>query len=241
MKYIFVTGDKGGVGKSILARLLADFFISLEIPISMYDCDTRNAHLYRFYNSESNLVERINLSMSDEADAFIDKLIDLNQPVLVDLPAGGNGLVETIEKEVGFFDSFVDAGIEVTLVSVMSRSKDSINSLNLLHKLADGRANFVAVKNGYFGEPKTFERFDNSKTRGRLLEGGGKIIWTPGLADSVIDSIDAKNLSFYQCVSTDSSLTNSARRRVKKFLEAGFEAFESVRDFLGIDNVEVAA
>ena len=49
-RMIGVTSDKGGNGKSTVSRMIADLAIQKEIPTLAFDCDKRNAQLYRYYN-----------------------------------------------------------------------------------------------------------------------------------------------------------------------------------------------
>ena len=242
MRLIFSTGDKGGVGKSVVARMIADYFCEQKYPVNMYDCDKRNSLLQRFYDP-INSVRRVNLLESNEADKWIDEVVESGQDALIDLPAGGNEFLEKMDEELHLFELFAEQEIDVTLVSVINRSKDSINALKRLIELAGNMADYVVVKNGYYGKEADFERFDNSKTRVKFLDLGGKVIYFPSLADAVFDQIEAKNLAFYQCVGADSPLTISARRRVHYFRQAAITAFESLGDRLCVStkDVEVAA
>ena len=45
----FVGGEKGGVGKSVVARLLAQLFIDRGLAFAALDGDRSNAALLRYY------------------------------------------------------------------------------------------------------------------------------------------------------------------------------------------------
>ena len=45
----FIGGEKGGVGKSLMARLLAQYFIDHGQPFLAFDCDKTHGALMRFY------------------------------------------------------------------------------------------------------------------------------------------------------------------------------------------------
>ena len=45
----FIGGEKGGVGKSVVARVLAQFMIDHDIPFMAFDTDRSHGSLLRFY------------------------------------------------------------------------------------------------------------------------------------------------------------------------------------------------
>ena len=45
-----IGGEKGGVGKSVMARLLAQYMIDHEIPFIGFDTDRSHGNLLRFYS-----------------------------------------------------------------------------------------------------------------------------------------------------------------------------------------------
>ena len=45
-----IGGEKGGVGKSVVARLLAQYMIDHEIPFTGFDTDRSHGSLLRFYS-----------------------------------------------------------------------------------------------------------------------------------------------------------------------------------------------
>ena len=45
----FIGGEKGGVGKSVVARLLAQYFIDKQLPFVGFDTDRSHTSFTRFY------------------------------------------------------------------------------------------------------------------------------------------------------------------------------------------------
>ncbi len=45
----FIGGEKGGVGKSVVARILAQYFIDRQMPFLGFDTDKSHGSLLRFY------------------------------------------------------------------------------------------------------------------------------------------------------------------------------------------------
>lgn len=88
---VFVTlGGKGGVGKSIVAVLLADHFARAERPFGAYDCDEENrGKSAAFGNSHPDAVA-VNLRSVEDCDRLL--VTAAEWPVsVVDLPANASG------------------------------------------------------------------------------------------------------------------------------------------------------
>mgnify|MGYP000270058213 CR=1 FL=1 len=79
-----VGGEKGGVGKSTVARLLAQEFIDREHSFVALDGDQSHGDLLRFY---ADYTTPLNLRDNASADAILLSAIDTDRAVLVDLPA----------------------------------------------------------------------------------------------------------------------------------------------------------
>jgi hypothetical protein len=237
-----VTSDKGGNGKSTISRTIADIAIKRKIPTLAFDCDKRNAQLYRYYNKPFSSafnsgagVVRLDISAKGGADRLINSLdSESTQIILIDFPAGGGELFERIEKEVQLFDLLEEVGCKLTMVSVLSRVKDSINSLRTLVEYCADQADHVVVKNGFFGEPEKFSRFDGSKTREIVEKKGGVIINFPDLFDDTYDFLDENDLTFSDALKPESGLTMADRRRVKVFLDSAEEEFLKAGHLLGL-------
>jgi len=240
---IVVTSDKGGCGKSTVSRTIADMVVRRNLPTLSFDCDKRNAQLHRYYHQafsstfNSDLgVTRLDLSAKGGADKLINSFdSEETQIILIDLPAGGGELFEHLEKEVKLFDLLDEIECQMTMVSVLSRVKDSVMSLRTLIDYCGDRVNHVVVKNGYWGTPEKFSRFDNSKTKGLVLQKGGIIVNFPELYDDTYDLLDDKDMTFSDAIKPASGLMLADRRRVKVFLDEAETELLKAAQFLGLD------
>ena len=52
----FIGGEKGGVGKSVVARVLAQYFIDSQQPFTGFDTDRSHTTFTRFYQSYASPV-----------------------------------------------------------------------------------------------------------------------------------------------------------------------------------------
>jgi cellulose biosynthesis protein BcsQ len=82
-KIHFIGGEKGGVGKSLMARVLAQYFIDRELPFIGFDTDRSHGALMRFYSGYASpvIVDRY-----EALDAIMEAAVeDPDRRILVDL------------------------------------------------------------------------------------------------------------------------------------------------------------
>jgi hypothetical protein len=234
-RLILITGDKGGTGKSTFGRGLLDTLQHRQIDCSAYDSDKRNSQLYRHYNDAGAGVKQIDITAKGGGDVLIDEMDQRKAAVmLVDLPAGAGEHLEKFEQEMGFIAAAAEMGYGVTVVSVLSRVKDSVNALRLALDFTGNAVQHVAVKNLYFGEESRFVLFDESKVKQRLLESGGKVLKMDDLLDDTYGLIDQGNLMFRFAAGEESPLTRSHRARVYQWLKRFEAEVEQVGGILGM-------
>ena len=81
----FIGGEKGGVGKSLTARVLAQYFIDKSIPFIGFDTDRSHGALIRFY---ADYASPVVMDHYEALDVIVEAATE--QPerrVLVDLAA----------------------------------------------------------------------------------------------------------------------------------------------------------
>ena len=100
-KVHFVGGDKGGVGKSVVARLLAQWCIDRQLAFIAVDADASHGALLRHYGANTRAVD---LSRLEAADEIMTLAIDEDRRVVVDLPAQGDRAVAAWISEAGILD-----------------------------------------------------------------------------------------------------------------------------------------
>src|SRR5277367_5770944 len=80
-----IGGDKGGVGKSMVARLLAQYFIDHSIAFTGFDADRTNGALLRFYGSYASAVQ---VDQYESLDTIVEAATSHPEHrILVDLAA----------------------------------------------------------------------------------------------------------------------------------------------------------
>jgi hypothetical protein len=188
----FIGGEKGGVGKSVLSRILAQYHIDRGLPFQAFDTDRSHGAMLRFYGDYSHPIA---LDEFSSADQLVEAAIEQHQDVLVDLAAQTSLPLFKWMDENDLLGLAADEGIGVVLWHVLDDGADSIRLLDrLLERHAQG-ASFVVVKN--LGRGKDFSRFENAPARGTAESLGVPVIELPELHAPTMRKVDYGNLSFW--------------------------------------------
>ena len=83
-------GGKGGVGKTILATLFADYFTSNSIPFTAYDCDMENMGKAASFSNAYPAALKSNLRSVSDCDKLLSSAGE-SSITLIDLPANSSG------------------------------------------------------------------------------------------------------------------------------------------------------
>ena len=192
-KIHFIGGEKGGVGKSLVARLLAQYFIDHEWPFIGFDTDRSHGALLRFYSGYASpvLVDRY-----EALDHVIESVVE--QPgrrVLVDLAAQTHDPLVRWMDESGVLDMADLSGITLQYWHVMDSGRDSVDLLQRLLDRFGQRLHYVLVCNELRGDD--FSMLERSGQLDRAMGLGAKVVRVRRLHDAVIQKIDARNASFW--------------------------------------------
>ena len=123
----FIGGEKGGVGKSLVARLMAQYLIDRQQPFLGFDSDRSNGALLRFYADYASPVVIDDYSSLDKVvEAAID---DPQRRIIVDLAAQTHRPLVRWMEESGMLELAREAGITVRYWHVMDSGRDSVNLL----------------------------------------------------------------------------------------------------------------
>lgn len=218
-RIVFVHGDKGGVGKSVFSRELLDRYIRLNLAVDAYDSDKRNPDLSRFYDRKVS-VTQIDLSSKTAFDILFDKIATGQNRALVDLAAGaGDALKMLVDGDIQLAGALKELGARLTLVYVLSRSRSSLAALRQALSDFEGiPADWIVVRNSYFGEQEKFSRYANSNSREIARSRGAIELDMPELLDDLYDELDQASVPF--CEAADSEkLSFTNKRRIRAWLE----------------------
>lgn len=213
-----IGGEKGGVGKSFVARLLAQHFIDHQIPFIGFDTDRSHSTLTRFYNG---FASPIVIDRYEQLDTIIESAVDVPaRRVMVDLAAQTQeGLCRWMEDS-GVLDLVDMQGIALHYWNVMDNGRDATE---LLHKLLDrfgARLRYVIVRNQLRGED--FSLLEKSGLQDRAVALGARVITLKKLHESIVQKIDTANASFWAASNNSApdgiSLGLMERQRLRMWL-----------------------
>jgi len=222
----FIGGEKGGVGKSVVARVLAQYFIDNNIPFLGFDTDRSHGSLLRFYTGYASPVV---VDSYESLDAIIEAAIEQPEKrILVDLAAQTHDPLAKWMDESGVLDMVGDAGITLHYWHVMDSGKDSVDLLQKLFKRFGTRLNYVLVLNQLRGDK--FDIFEKSDAKQEALELNARMVTLKRLHEPVIAKIDAGSTSFWAAKNKTamdaSGLGLLERQRVKMWLKHAYEEIE---------------
>jgi hypothetical protein len=229
-RIIFVTGNKGGTGKTTFARGLLDVYQQLGINCQAYDTDRGGPQLHRHYPQATTI------DLSRDAQQWLETLKrDRSDIVLVDMSAGSGIWVEQLAQHLNLIQVATELGWRLTLVSVVANGKDALNALQVLLDEFGDQVDYVAVKNAATMRSDS-DRFATSSTRQHLCQLQGAEITMPKLFHSAYDAIDEHDLAFRQAMQAGSGLTRADRSRLCQWLNRMQEAITLAGVYLGLAN-----
>ncbi len=228
-KIHFVGGEKGGVGKSVVARLLVQFAIDKHLPFTAVDADASHGALSRHYAS---FTRGVDLVRPESADEIMSLALDADQRVIVDLPSQSDRLVSAWLAEVGALDLARESNIDVVFWHVMDDGKDSIATLGRLVDRYGSKARLVIVEN--LGRGKEFSLFDRSPVRAAATAAGALTIQIPELHAPAMRKIDRSDGSFWAAVHNpefaSDLFTRMDRQRIKAWMQSCYDQLARLGD-----------
>ena len=217
-----IGGEKGGVGKSLMSRLLAQYFIDHDIPFLGFDTDRSHGSLMRFYAGYASpvLIDRY-----EALDTIIESCVD--QPgrrVLVDLAAQTHEPLTKWMDESGVLDLADVSGLALHYWHVMDSGRDSVDLLKRLLDRFGHRLRYVLVRNQLRGDD--FSQLEQSGELERAIGLGAKVVNIKRLHDAVVQKIDAANSSFWAAKNTGNAtgakLGLMERQRLKLWMNHAY-------------------
>ncbi len=192
-RLILTHGEKGGVGKSTVARIIADYLRSRDAAFRAYDAEGATGQLLRFHPEATDPVA---VESAAGIAPVLDYLMDgsAQRLALVDLGARSGEDVKQWLYRAGALEEAEAARLGITVVYVLGGAVDSVGHLKECFASLGRDVNYVIAKN--FGVAGKFEVYDNSKVRQELLAAGAREIEIPALDGSVYQSVDRASVSF---------------------------------------------
>ncbi len=223
-----IGGEKGGVGKSVLSRVLAQYCIDREIPLRGFDSDRSHSSFMRFY---ADYAEHVGLENFESLDRLAEAaLLGSNTQVIVDLAAQSSTSLRTWMDDTGVLELLHDAEVPVNCWHILDDGRDSLAMLGRLLEDFQDQVQYVIVLN--HGRGARFDAFHASEEKARALELGAKILEIPKLHEGSMRQVDHSNSSFWAAIHTTDDakplLGLLDRQRVKIWLKKVYAEFDSL-------------
>ena len=214
----FIGGEKGGVGKSLTARVLAQYMIDKEIPFLGFDTDRSHGALMRFYAGYASPVV---MDSVEALDVIVEAAAEApDRRILVDLAAQTHDPLVKWMEDTGVVELAAEMGMPMYYWHVMDSGKDSVDLLAKLLDRFGSSLQYVLVRNQVRGND--FSVLEQSGQQARALDAGAKIVTLKKLHDGVIQKIDAGSSSFWKARTAQDAdgggLGLMDRQRVKMWL-----------------------
>ncbi len=219
-----IDGEKGGVGKSFIARTMIQYGLDRNLPFVAVESDRSNPDVSRVYRDICKFaVFSEDEKQADKADRIFEMAME--QPVIVSLPSqvnravtdwiNRNQLLELSSKyDVSFCKWFVSNG-----------EYDSLRLFQASLKHYENQITHILVRN--FGLCDEWSQVDEDESLQKLIKRYKvKVIDFPKLGHRERYLINQKQLRFDDATESK-ELTILGKQRVVNFLKSAYSAFDS--------------
>jgi len=226
----FIGGEKGGVGKSVVARLLAQWFVDRSLPFAGIDGDLSHGALVRSYGE---FTQSLDLSNVENADQIIDRALGAERRVLIDLPAQSIRSLWSWINGANVLAFARETNLSVSFWHVSDGGFASVGEIERAVDLFGDQVQHKLVKN--FGRSKDFSQFDASTAKQRLDQLGCKTLELTELDPTAMYKVDRLGSSFWAAMyggGEGESLKPLERQRVRLWLDRFYGQLNHITEAL---------
>lgn len=227
-----IDGEKGGVGKSLFARVMVQFCIDKNQPYILVDADRSNPDVKKFY--PENACEAVfseALSKTHEADLIFELARKSDKAVIVNLPAQVYSLVTNWIEKGRLLEIADRYGVDVCKWFISNGGYDSVDFFKKSLSKFEDKLPHIFVKNkgmteewGFLDSEREYQDL-KQKYKKSMQE-----IEFPLLYPGDRYYIDSKNLSFEAARNSD-EMAAMSQQRMHTFLEETYLQIELTEMF----------
>jgi hypothetical protein len=220
----FIAGEKGGVGKSLVSRVMAQYFIDHQLPFLGFDTDKSHGAMLRFY---ADYTSPVVIDRYESMDSIVEAAsADPERRILVDLAAQTQAALTQWMSDSALLELAAEMDLQIRYWHVMDSGRDSVD---LLHSLLDrfgSRLDYVLVLNQLRGDD--FNILEQSGQKQRALDLGARIVNLKRLHEASMIKIDATSSSFWAATQSgiEHELGILERQRVKIWLKSVYKEID---------------
>jgi len=198
---IMVGADKGGVGKTTIARALLDYLHRNNVLARAFDTENPRGTLQRFYPAITEIIDLHNVA---DQMKVLDTLETAKVPVtVVDLKAGNlSYALETFEK-IGVLQAARDGVFDLGLIHVVGPAIASLDELQEVTPYVQGldytvARNFINETNFFEWDEKTYKRYFSNVNEAREIV-------IPKLNEMAAEQVDLADVTYKNFVDNKDS------------------------------------
>lgn len=227
----FIGGEKGGVGKSVAARVLAQYFIDKGQPFTGFDTDRSHTSFARFYADYASPVVVDTYEGLDQVAGVFEEVpaSGVRASVIVDLAAQTAAPLSRWIRDSDLLSLLASMGVTVNFWHMADAGQDSVDLLDRLVNTFGPGPNYFVVKNE--GRGSDFSQLDRSPALKKALALGGRVVTLGQLHEASMRKIDRRNASFWSAIHTSTgpdALGMLERQRVKTWLRNTYATFDTL-------------
>jgi len=189
-KLFIVGGDKGGVGKTTVARLLVEYFEEMRKTPRVFDTEHPKGSLLRFHPKITRLIDVTTVKSQIE---IFDSLQASRAPHVVDLRAGTFSNVLSTFEDIAILEQLREGLLDITFFHVIGGNYEALGEVqDAMEQLPIDK--HVVVKS-HATDPD-FVFWSESAIRDQFLKAGGTEIAIPRLDELVYETVDTNSVPF---------------------------------------------
>ncbi|MBG1232146.1 hypothetical protein [Aestuariivirga litoralis] len=204
---ILVGADKGGVGKTTMARALLDYFARNKVSARAFDTENPRGSLHRFY---PQLAEIIDLAHVADQMKVLDTME--NSPVratVVDLKAGNLSYALDLFERIGVLEAARNGVFNMGLVHVVGPSIASLDEIGEISKYLQGIQYLVARNT--INETNFFEWDEATQKKYFSAIPKAQEITIPKLNEMAYEQVDLAGVTFSNFIANKTAAGDAAK------------------------------
>jgi len=234
----FIGGEKGGVGKSVLSRLLSQYFLDRSLPYLGLDADQSHATLSRFY---PEFTRSINLDSFESTDQIMELALENDEQILIDLPAQSERFLDRWIDQNGVLDLCAELQIPLMYWYIVDDGQDSVALLETFLAKYGSRLNIAIIKNE--GRGTNFAAIDAVLENAAInIDGKAQHAALPALHRETMRKIDELSFSFWGAENIkDKNLEHLSlmeRQRTRVWIKKSYSLFDGLFSGLTFNSFE---
>jgi hypothetical protein len=198
---ILVGADKGGVGKTTVARTLVDYFVAHNIPTRAFDTESPRGTLRRFHPDITDVVDIT--SISDQMKIFDTVNTTSAHITVIDIRAGLLSHTLRALRDIGFLEAAKKSQLAFGVFHILGPSVASLDEIAEISGFT-ADASYFLVKN--FINNTTFFEWDPSTYNAYFKKVKGSYeITIPKLNEMACEQVELASVPYVSFVANKGS------------------------------------